>query len=147
MMVNVYGRRINDARTGSGWVCEDRDAGHGGVCIRSRTVRKRDGGKTFVFCGQGGRFRVVWVGDGELSDRKGGVDGDKGGGVVVVGGGGGGRGWWRGGIWTVGSKGAAHVAECTDKSAKDGDVFCELWRLAFAELAGEVDVGEDRGGM
>jgi len=93
-----------------------------------------------------GGFWVVWVGDGELSDSKGGVDGDKGGGVVVVGGGGG-RGWWRGRIWTVGSKGAAHMAECTDESAKDGDVFCELWRLAFAELAGEVDVGEDRGGV
>jgi len=39
------------------------------------------------------------------------------------------------------------MAECTDESAKDGDVFCELWRLAFAELAGEVDVGEDRGGV
>jgi len=98
---------VNDASTGSGWVCEDRDAGHGGVCIRevgSRTVRKGDGGQTVVFCGQRrgrrGGFWVVWVGDGELSDGKGGTDGDKGGGVAVDGGGG----WWRGGIWTVGSE-------------------------------------------
>jgi len=44
----------------------------------------------------------------------------------------------------VRSKGAAHVAEGTDESAEDRDVFCGLRTVAFAEFAWEMDVWECR---